>query len=219
MRILASADVHGSQPVYEWLLNLAREQEVDAIVLAGDLLGYLHGFDTPEEAQRHEARLLTDLLKGARLPVLYIMGNDDLVDLTSGAGRVQSIHGREVRCGRFTFVGYQYSLPFMGGTFEKPDTDIRIDLIDLSAHLGPETVLVTHSPAFGILDPGVGDVHIGSNSVREFLDAKPFRAHIHGHSHAGFGRQGNHFNVASAARMRSMIIDLETMGHQVMGLG
>jgi hypothetical protein len=39
------------------------------------------------------------------------------------------------------------------------------------------------------------------------------------HSHAGFGRQGNHFNVASAARMRSMIIDLETMGHQVVGLG
>jgi Icc-related predicted phosphoesterase len=32
MRILASTDEHGSQPVYEWLLNLAREQEVDTIV-------------------------------------------------------------------------------------------------------------------------------------------------------------------------------------------
>ena len=218
MRILASADVHGSQPVYEWLLNLAREQEVDAIVLAGDLFGYLHGFDTPEEAQRHEARLLTDVLEGTGLPVLYIMGNDDLVDLKP-AGRVQSIHGREVRCGRFTFVGYQYSLPFMGGTFEKPDTDIRIDLANLPARLGPETVFVSHSPALGILDPGLSDVHIGSHALREFLDANPCRAHIHGHSHAGFGRQGNHFNVASAARMRSMIIDLETMGHQVMGLG
>jgi Icc-related predicted phosphoesterase len=219
MRILASADVHGSQPVYEWLLNLAREQAVDAIVLAGDLFGCLDGFATPEDAQRHEASLLTDVLEGAGLPVLYIMGNDDLVELNRGAGRVQSIHGREVRCGRFRFVGYQYSLPFMGGTFEKPDTAIRIDLADLAARFGPETVFVSHSPAMGILDPGVGDAHIGSRSLREFLDANPFRAHIHGHSHAGFGRQGNHFNVASAARMRSMIIDLETMGHQVVGLG
>jgi len=218
MRILASADVHGSQPVYEWLLSVARERGVDAIVLAGDLFGCLDGFDTPEDAQRHEASLLTDVLEGTGLPVLYIMGNDDLVELNPGAGRVQSIHGREVRCGRFRFVGYQYSLPFMGGTFEKPDTDIRIDLADLPC-LGLETVFVSHSPAMGILDPGFGGVHIGSSALREFLDANPFRAHIHGHSHAGFGRQGNHFNVASAARMRSMIIDLETLGHQVVELG
>ena len=79
MKILASADVHGSQPVYEWLLDLAREQDVDAIVLAGDLFGCLDGFDTPEEAQRHEASVLTEVLEGAGLPVLYIMGNDDLV--------------------------------------------------------------------------------------------------------------------------------------------
>ena len=98
----------------------------------------------------------------------------------------------------------------MGGTFEKPDADIRIDLADLPARLGPETVFVSHSPALGILDPGFGDVHIGSSApcVSSWTRIR-VRAHIHGHSHAGFGRQGNHFNVASAARMRSMIIDLE----------
>ena len=218
MRILASADLHGCQPVYEWLLNLARQQHVDAIVLAGDLFGCPDGFVTPEDAQRHEASVLTHLLEGTGLPVLYIMGNDDLIELNAGAGRVQSIHGREVRCGRFTFVGYQYSLPFMGGTFEKPDAGIRIDLAELPSRLGPETVFVSHSPAFGILDPGFGGDHIGSSSLREFLDANPFRAHIHGHSHEGFGREGNHFNVASATRMRSMIIDLETMEHEVVGV-
>jgi Icc-related predicted phosphoesterase len=105
----------------------------------------------------------------------------------------------------------------MGGRFEKPDADIRIDLAQLPARLGPDTVFVSHSPALGILDPGFGDVHIGSSSLREFLEANPCRAHIHGHSHAGFGRHGNHFNVASAARMRSMIIDLDTLQHQVHG--
>jgi Icc-related predicted phosphoesterase len=218
MRILASADVHGSRPVYEWLLRVARQQEVEAIVLAGDLFGCLDEFGTPEDAQRREASLLRDLLKRAGVPVLYVMGNDDLVELDGDSERVQSIHGRRVSCGRFAFVGYQYSLPFMGGTFEKPDADIRIDLAELSDLVGPDTVFVSHSPALGILDPGIGDVLIGRSSLREFRDANPVRAHVHGHSHAGFGRQGNHFNVASAARMRSMTIDLENMQHQLLGL-
>jgi Icc-related predicted phosphoesterase len=38
MRVLASADVHGRLAVYEWLLTVARQHNVDAIVLAGDLL-------------------------------------------------------------------------------------------------------------------------------------------------------------------------------------
>ena len=59
MRILASADVHGSQP--------------------GDLLGCPDGFDTPERAQRHEASLLTDVLHGAAVPVFYVMGNDTMM--------------------------------------------------------------------------------------------------------------------------------------------
>src|SRR5205814_5814808 len=133
MRVLASADVHGKRPVYDWLIAIARKRRVDAIVLAGDLLGYLDGFDTPESAQLHEASMLLELLAGAEVPVLYIMGNDDLIELESRSDRVQSIHGRQVECGRFNFVGYQYSLPFMGGTFEKPDADIKADLAHLPA--------------------------------------------------------------------------------------
>ena len=218
MRVLASADVHGRWSVYLWLMTIAREQHVEAIVLAGDLLGGLDGFDTPEQAQRHEAGMLIELLEGAAAPVLYIMGNDDLIELASGSNRVQSLHGRQVECGGFKFVGYQYSLAFMGGTFEKAEADIQIDLSRLPLLFDAKTVLVSHSPAFGILDPGFGDFQIGSRSLREFLEANPCRAHIHGHSHAGFGRKDNHFNVASAGQARAMIIDLETLQHQVLGL-
>jgi len=218
MWVLASADVHGSRPVYDWLITVAREHHVEAIVLAGDLLGCLDGFDTPEDAQRHEAAMLVELLAGAGMPVLYIMGNDDLIELESGSELVQSIHGRQVECGRFSFVGYQYSLPFMGGTFEKPDADIQIDLARLPTSFGTTTVFVSHSPAFGILDPGFGDARIGSRSLGAFLESNPFRVHIHGHSHAGFGRKDKHFNVASAGRTRAAIIDLDTLQHQFLGL-
>ena len=215
MRVLASADVHGKWPVYEWLVTVAREQRVQAMLLAGDLLGCPDGFDTPQLAQQHEARILVEFLEGAQVPVFYIMGNDDLVELNSRSSRVQSLHGRRVRVGHFAFVGYQYSLPFMGGTFEKPEAEIELDLRDLTELLDAQTIVVTHSPALGVLDPGFGETQIGSRSLAELLAKRPFLVHIHGHSHAGFGREGMHFNVASAGRRRAMVIDLETLRHEV----
>lgn len=216
MRILAAADIHGFWAVYDWLMAAVHEHHLDAMILAGDLLGYPDGFKTPEEAQRHEAQLLTKFLDSAGVPILYIMGNDDLVELGSAAGRVQSIHNRSAELGRFRFVGYQYSLPFMGGVFEKPEADIEIDLAPLAPLLDSNTVFVSHSPALGILDPGFGGVRIGSSSIRRLLEVNPVRAHIHGHSHAGYGRELNRFNVASAGQLRTMLLDLETMDHQVL---
>jgi Icc-related predicted phosphoesterase len=215
MRVLASADLHGMHSVYEWLIRTASEHHVEAVVLAGDLFGCLDGFATPEDAQQHEAQLVVELLAHAGIPVLYIMGNDDLVELNSGSARVQSIHGRRVQFGAHSFVGYQYSLPFMGGTFEKHEAGIKTDLATLDALVDADTILVSHSPALGILDPGFGETRIGSSSLRDFVERHAVRAHIHGHSHAGFGRQGLHFNVASAGRERAMILDLETMEHQI----
>ncbi len=219
MRILAAADIHGFWPVYDWLLAVARDHHVDAMVLAGDLLGCPDGFDTPEDAQRHEAKLVVELFKSMEVPVLYIMGNDDLVELESPTNHVQSLHGRRVELGNINFVGYQYSLPFMGGAFEKPEVEIQSDLVHVGPMLDPNTVFVSHSPAMGILDPGFGEAKIGSSSIRELLASNPFLAHIHGHSHAGFGRTRNHFNVASAGRLRTMIIDLDTTEHQVLTAG
>jgi Icc-related predicted phosphoesterase len=168
MRVLASADVHGRWPVYQWLVMVAREQRVQAIVLAGDLLGCPDGFDTPQQAQEHEARILVEFLEGTQVPVFYIMGNDDLVELNSHSKWVQSLQGRRVQIGHFAFVGYQYSIPFMGGTFEKPESGIESDLIDLVELLDAETVVVTHSPVVGVLDPGFGETQIGSRSSPHF---------------------------------------------------
>jgi len=216
MRVLAAADVHGNRAVYEWLLVKARENRADALVLAGDLLGCPDGFGSVEEAQRHDADALGRSLDEGDLLVLYVMGNDDLVELEPVSDRVQSLHGRRVQHDRFAFVGYQYSLPFMGGVFEKPEAGIAADLAGLATLLDANTVFVSHSPAFGIRDPGFGETRIGSGSFRELLAGHPFCAHIHGHSHAGFGREGSHFNVASAGRTRAMLIDLETMRHWVL---
>ena len=128
---------------------------------------------------------------------------------------MQSIHARRVECAAYNFVGYQYALPFMGGTFEKPDDVIGRDLEMLMTLMDDRTVFVSHSPAHGVLDVGIGGERIGSMAIQRFLANNPFRAHIHGHCHEQFGRVANHFNVASARRHRAMLIDLDSMLHQI----
>jgi Icc-related predicted phosphoesterase len=73
-----------------------------------------------------------------------------------------------------------------------------------------QTVLVTHYPAAGILDN-----NHGLPAIRHVIDCSSYLAHIHGHSHNRFGHEGRHFNVASAAQHRAMVIDLEDRTYQV----
>ena len=215
MRLLAGADFHGDREVRRWFVAKARELDVDAIVLAGDILGFPGEVDDAEEDQAIDARHLEADLLAAERPVLFIMGNDDLIDFDPRGEQFLPLHDRRVEIGDFNFVGYQYSLPWMGGIFEKPDDEIESGLEEVEGYVDDRTVFVTHSPAFGILDPGFGPKKIGSRSLRLFLEAHPVRAHIHGHSHGGFGREGVHFNVACARHRRAMLIDLRSLGHEI----
>src|SRR5664279_2291049 len=210
MRVLAAADIHGAPTVYEWLVGLT--SAVDVLILAGDL------FDGDlAEGQRSQAQEIIGQLRGSKAPVLCIMGNDDNVSLDHDDGLIQPLHGRRVEIGEFNFVGYQYTPPFAGEVFVKPDDEIGTDLRELEPLIDNRTVLVTHAPAFGSLD--LCDVgNAGSRSIAEFLLRKPVFAHFHGHVHYRVGADGNHFNVASAAKCRAMMIDLPSLHHEVIVL-
>jgi Icc-related predicted phosphoesterase len=99
----------------------------------------------------------------------------------------------------------------MGGLFEKPEEEIRNDLLHLFPLVDSKTVLVSHSPAHGVLDLGIMDVHAGSESILNLVQSRSVHAHIHGHIHRSFGRSGRHFNVAAGGRRRAMVIDLDTL--------
>lgn len=216
MRILAGADFHGNLAIVSWFVEEALSRKVKLIVLAGDQLGYTDEVEDPKEDQTFNARRVEAALLEAAVPIFYIMGNDDMVELDPVEGKLEPLHNRRMEFGNLNFVGYQYSLPWMGGDLEKPDEEIEEDLKVIEGYIDSRTVLVTHSPAHGILDPGAGPHKIGSRALRDLLDDHPVRAHIHGHSHSGFGRHGNHFNVASAYNKRAMLIDLETLEHEVL---
>ena len=220
MKILALSDIHGNHGIYRWIPGLSVEHNVETVVLAGDLLGTPEGFERIEDAQRADAHEIVELLRPVGVPVLYIMGNDDMIELGPGLPEFHSLHARRYELGGFGFVGYQYSLPFMGGIFEKPESEVAVDIADLAPLLDDRTVLVTHNPAIGELDTGNAGIHAGSESILRAIRSGRVRAHIHGHVHSAFGRSGVHFNVASGGRrLRGMVIDLETMIHEVIDEG
>jgi Icc-related predicted phosphoesterase len=218
MRLLATADLHGEREVLLWLAEVVVGVNPDAVVVAGDILGCPAGYDTVEEAQADDAAWHCARFEELGVPVLYIMGNDDLVELRPGSDRLQSLHGRRVDVAGEGFVGYQHSLPFMGGVNERPEEEIREDLAALETLVDERTVLVTHSPARDVLDVGMLGMHAGSESIRDLVRRRRPRLHIHGHIHQQFGRDGCHFNVASAGERRAMLIDTETMEHEILRL-
>ncbi len=215
MRLIALADVHGYHKVYDWLVDLVGVEDPDAVVLAGDLLGWGGDCNTNEEAQAADRLQVLHRLSEIKRPIIYVMGNDDWIELDAPIPSHQSVHGRRINIGSFNFVGYQYTLPIMGGVHEKPEGEIEKDLALLEAEINHTTVLVTHGPAYGTLDRVHGGEHVGSTSLRDLVQRTAPRVHIHGHIHQEFGRTGRHFNVASAGMKRAMVIDLLTMEHRV----
>ncbi len=214
MRILAVSDVHGNHETYRWITRVAKTRSLELVVLAGDLLGYAEGFDTIEEAQRADAPRVVSLLGALTVPVYYIMGNDDWVELEPADERFCSLHGKRVDRAEFNFVGYQCTLPFMGGVNERSEEAIASELSRLEPLMDERTVLVTHSPAAGVLDSTLlGPA--GSASISEAIRRRGVRAHIHGHIHESFGRAGQHFNVAAGHKRRAILIDLKAMIHEV----
>jgi len=215
MQILASADLHGDLDIYEWLVGVAVNTKPDVLVMAGDLLNGSGVFGTVEEAQRANALEILNIISRVNQPVLYLMGNDDMIELEPNMDSIQSINNTSIEIGGLNFVGYQYSLPFMGGIFEKSEDSIRDDLSSLYSLVDDRTVLVTHSPAYGILDIGILDLPAGSIAIKELVEDRKPLIHIHGHIHAEFGVRGRHFNVAAAGHKRAVLIDTDTMEYQV----
>ncbi len=210
MRIWAIADIHGVLPIYEWLVDSAKQHQADAVVIAGDLFA-----GDLEEGQQRQAAEIVPILQRLPMPCYYLMGNDDNVSLGYEDERIQPLHGRKLVCAGQALAGYEYTPPFVGQRFVKREKEIARDLRALESLWEPQAVLVTHTPALGTLDCVAGSEHVGSRAVAEFLRRRPMLAHIHGPIHSAFGREGNHFNVAAAGQRRAIVIELPSLRHAI----
>ena len=124
MRLLAIADIHGATDVYEWLRDAVSDNGADALILAGDLL-----LGAWEEGQSKQAyRFVLPLLYTIPIPVFFIMGNDDHIELESQKEMIRSVHDRRLDMSLYNIAEYQYSPTFVGSCHEKPEDEIAADL-------------------------------------------------------------------------------------------
>lgn len=123
MRILAIADIHGVLGVYEWLIDWVSQQNIDLLVIAGDLFA-----GDWEDGQRKQAGPIISALKRTGVLRFYLTGNDDNVALHYQDERIKSLHGKRLSCRGYHLVGYQYTAPsFVGRLFVKSEEETLQD--------------------------------------------------------------------------------------------
>jgi len=179
MKLLVTADFHGSIEASRKVSAKSKSLKVDAIIVCGDVTH----FGSLEDAET----ILTPLTT-LELPVLYVPGNCDPSQLaeTQIAGAV-NLHGKCQRLGDVAFIGLGGSptSPYYSW-FELSETQIR-NMLEQSwdkCSANPCSIIVSHAPPRGTsVDLAYSRVHAGSVSLRAFIEErKPsvvFCGHIH----------------------------------------
>lgn len=240
MKLLFSSDLHGSDAAYLAFAAALREGEYTLGVLAGDLMTYpskseiesariglqktrknesLHG-ESPalsviEFALQDKQKYYKDVLKESCKPIFFVMGNDDGIlghGLEwSSENDIQSVNQRSIDYGKYNFVGYHYTNPFVGGTFEKSEKEQVEDFKELESLIDQNTILITHGPSWGILDSPDDGEHVGSRALRELIDRKAPRLHLFGHVHSNFGVKNHAVNASYPHSQKFVSIDVGSL--------
>jgi len=188
LKLLAFSDFHGSRIVVETASQVAQKESPDLVVVAGDI-----AHDDFEMA-----RGLLEILTISKVPVLFVPGNMDSPVLARGVNlrSAQCIHGECIYCGDMAFIGLGGATigPFIA-PFEYEESEAASILEKaLRSFGGGRLVLVSHCPPKNTkVDLTRFKTHIGSTSVRRFIEQTNPVLAICGHVHeaAGLDRVGS----------------------------
>ena len=181
MRLLACADFHGSREAVEKVRDVALREDIDLIVVAGDIAN---------NSLRTAIEFL-GILRKTNLQTLFVPGNLDsksLIDWSDAS--VRSIHGRTYDYRGLVFIGLGGAIrgPFYT-PFEYDETEAAsiLDEAYRSVEEG-RLILISHCPPKNTsLDRTFSRVHAGSISVRRFIEKVQPILVICAHIHEGRG--------------------------------
>ncbi|MDD2473019.1 MULTISPECIES: metallophosphoesterase family protein [unclassified Methanoculleus] len=167
--VLLLADLHGNYGK----LDAFPGYDYDAVIIAGDITNF--GPLEPVES----------VLSNFDVPCFAIPGNCDpreIVDVLEHSDAV-CLHDSWIALGKITLAGLGGSnaTPF-GTPFELTEEEIDEELTRIVNRMDKNVhnVLVSHAPPYGVLD-GVGENHVGSQSIRKHMTRFDLVccAHIH----------------------------------------
>ncbi|HUT80722.1 MAG TPA: metallophosphoesterase [Candidatus Bathyarchaeia archaeon] len=180
LRILLLTDLHVKLDLdIKSLEKITRREKIDLIVVAGDLTTY----GTVNQVKR----ILEDLSE-IELPIFYVPGNMDPKDSTDiSFQNVHPLHGRIEYFQGYNFLGLGASTPTPFSTpFTMPESEVNDILENAKEQLLSDDplVLISHNPPYDTEADIVGSQkHVGSKSVREFIEKEKPIAILCGHIH------------------------------------
>lgn len=173
IRILAIADLHNEDAVLDRLRVLESDRRYDYLVVAGDVTGKNISYAQEFIAIVHQA--------------FWVPGNNENEEIRKMFEDAEfSVHKKRVEIKEgFNVVGFGFSTPTPFKTpGELSEEEIYSQMSSLP--IDANTILITHSPPFGLFDD-VG-VNIGSRSIRKIIEEKQPKLALFGHVHEHFGK-------------------------------
>ncbi len=185
MRILVASDLHGSEQAALEIRSGSLKYKAKLVVLCGDITHF---------GDITQATRLLEKASSSSIPIVYVPGNCDppvLADLKDLVN-IYNIHGRIHLIDGICLGGVGGAPPSPFNTpFELNEKGIRQVLDSISSELKScaRTILVSHSPPAGTsLDQTQLGIHVGSRSVREFIERVQPDLVLCGHIHESLGK-------------------------------
>ena len=179
MKVLVVSDFHGSMKAFRQAAFKAEQIGADVTVIAGDITH----FGSVQDARK----LLSPLIE-LQLPIFFVPGNCDSPSLAKvNLKNAKCIHGSCETYGNTMFAGVGGGpiSPF-NTPFEMTENEIMDILNQSFKHCQQKRwlILVSHTPPKDTkLDAAFIGEHVGSSSLRRFIEEKQpsvvFCGHIH----------------------------------------
>jgi Icc-related predicted phosphoesterase len=181
MKILAASDTHGDKRIISDLAKRAKDEDVDLIVLCGDI--------TFAEAD------LTGLIgpfKQINKKVVLIPGNHETFATAEFLAKqyspgVYNIHGRSILL--YNEIGLFGCGSSNIGIFEMTESEVKSALKKAFKPIkdAKRKILITHTPPYGTKLDALWS-HVGSKGVKEIIEETKPDLCLCGHIHETFGK-------------------------------
>jgi len=176
MKLLTFVDLHGEVRLLKKLVKRAKEDDIDLVVVAGDLTMF-------EDHLRYMLRKLNAIGK----KVLIIHGNHEsdkhLKEAIKDYANCVNFHEKAIKISGYVFLGYGE------GGFALSDPEFRkLARRWYGEYQKEKVVLVTHAPPFGTTTDRVEKRHVGNKDIRNFIERIKPKLAICGHIHDTAGK-------------------------------
>jgi len=196
---LFSSDFHGRGAAFESFASTLAGGPYTGGVLGGDLLdewlpdaevdglvgGEAQGTERLTLALQRRQNELQRVLESAGKPIVFVLGNHDVAPWADTA-LLTNAHLRAVELAGARFVGYRWT------RMDRYPHELEADVPTLAAMVDESTVLLTHSPPWGVLDGHEGArFRFGLKTLHRLPSP---RLHLFGHVHECAGVEGSAVN-------------------------